>query len=459
MGRVNPEIFREYDVRGVVGEDLTEDTVQLIGRAFGTYVKRQGAKTVVVGRDNRKSSSLFRDAIIAGLTRSGLDVVDIGLVVTPIFYFARIHLGIAAGVMVTGSHNPPEFNGFKLGWGPGTLYGEEIRRLWTVISESDFEEGTGSVLSADVVPAYMDSVLSRVRLGPKKLKVVADAGNGTAGLFVKPLLEQLGCEVIPLFLESDPDFPNHFPDPVRVENLAELIETVRRERADLGVAFDGDADRLGVVDDTGNILWGDTLMILYWREILKKHPGSRAIIEVKCSQALVDEVKRLGGKPEFYRTGHSLIKARMRETGALFAGEMSGHLFFADEYYGFDDALYAAARLLRILSADERKLSEIVADIPRYCSTPELRVDCPDAAKFKVVAEAREYFSRTHPVIDVDGARVLFENGWGLIRASNTQPVIVVRCEGKTPEDLLAIKQEVFSYLSRFPEVDLSGIT
>lgn len=453
MAKVNPEIFREYDVRGVVGRDLTLQTVELLGRAYGTYIQDHGTREVIVGRDNRESSDPFRDALVQGLVSTGCDVIDIGTVITPILYFARVHYGIDGGVMITGSHNPPDNNGFKMARGFGTIYGQEIQKLREIIETDAFRAGRGTVQTRNVAPAYLKMLSEKIVLGPRKLKVVADCGNGTASLFAPEFLRSLGCEVVPLYCESDFRFPNHHPDPVKPENLRDLIRLVKEAGADLGLAYDGDADRIGAVDDQGNVIWGDMLMVLYWKEILEKHPGAPAIIEVKCSQALVDEVRRMGGRPIFYRTGHSLIKAKMKELHAVFTGEMSGHMFFADEYYGFDDALYASGRLLRILSNTEKPLSELVGAIPKYHSTPETRVDCPDRDKFRVVSEIREYFKTRYEVIDVDGARVLFPGGWGLVRASNTQPVLVVRCEGRTREDLERIKDEMTAALSKFPEV------
>jgi len=350
LAGINPQIFRQYDIRGVAQHDLTDETTELLGRAFGAYVKNTGTKKVLVGRDNRLSSSRLRDAITRGLLSVGCDVVDIGLVVTPALYYARVHYGIDGGVMVTGSHNPPDENGFKLALGSGTIYGEEIQKLREAITAGNFPAAQGSLSELDALPPYLDMLKEKIVLGPRKLKVAVDCGNGTASIAAVQILENWGCEVIPLYCESDGTFPNHQPDPVKTANLTELRTAVIEKGADLGIAFDGDADRIGVVDDTGGIIWGDILMCLYWREIMAAHPGSNAIIEVKCSQALVDEVVRLGGKPFFYKTGHSLIKAKMKEIGAVFTGEMSGHMFFADEYFGFDDAFYAAGRLLRILS-------------------------------------------------------------------------------------------------------------
>ncbi|MDI3481966.1 MAG: phosphomannomutase / phosphoglucomutase [Tepidanaerobacteraceae bacterium] len=439
---VNPNIFRQYDIRGIVERDLDEEVSNTLGRAFGSFVIRNGDKKVVVGSDNRSSSPSLKKSLIDGLLSTGCDVIDIGTVVTPIFYYSRIRYNINPGIMVTASHNPPEFNGFKVGFGPGTMYGEEIQDLRRMMEKGDFTTGKGSLSYLDPTEDYINMICEKIQLD-KKLRVGVDCGNGTASLFAEKLFSRLGVEVYPLYCTSDPAFPNHFPDPVKPENLKDLRELVLKENLDLGVGFDGDGDRIGVVDDSGNIIFGDMLMILFWREILPKHPGATAIVEVKCSQALFEEIQKLGGKPMFYKTGHSLIKAKMREIGAVFTGEMSGHMFFADEYYGYDDALYAAARLLRILSKTSCRLSELLSDVPRYYSTPELRVHCPDEEKFKKVEEVKEYFRNKYPMIEVDGARVLFPEGWGLVRSSNTGPELIVRCEAKTPEGLEKIKAEI----------------
>lgn len=450
---INPQIFRQYDIRGVAKRDLTDEVVELLGKAFGVFVKESGAGKVIVGMDNRLSSSRLRDAMIKGLLSVGCDVIDIGLVVTPVLYYSRIHFGVNGGVMITGSHNPPDENGFKLALGDGTIYGDDIQKLKSLMTAGDFPTGAGKIEKQDAVPAYLAMLKDKIRLGPRKLKVAVDCGNGTASLFAEKVLTGWGCEVIPLYCESDGTFPNHQPDPVKTANLVELKKTVLDKKADLGVAFDGDADRIGLVDEQGGVIWGDTLMCLYWREIMPKHPGTPAIIEVKCSQALVDEVVRLGGKPFFYKTGHSLIKAKMKEIDAIFTGEMSGHMFFADEFFGFDDAFYAAGRLLRILSNSDLPLSQMLSGIPKYYSTAETRVPCPDEEKFKVVQGLVERFRREYEVIDVDGVRVLFGDGWGLVRASNTQPVLVARCEAKTPEGLQRICQTMQGSLGEFPQV------
>ncbi len=450
---INPAIFREYDIRGVIGEDITPAVARSIARAYAVYLAKDGVREVIVGQDNRASSPSIRDAVVEALASSGCHVVDIGTLITPIFYFARVHYGIDGGIMITASHNPPEFNGFKLAHGFGTIYGEEIQHIRTLGERGEFPSGSGNVEQRDIGPAYLAMLRGKIRLGPQRLRVVVDCGNGTASLIAPEALRQLGAEVIPLYCESDPRFPHHHPDPVQAENLRDLITAVKREQADVGIGLDGDGDRIGVVDDAGQIIWGDILMILFWREILPRYPGSVGIVEVKCSQALYEEIERLGGRPMFYRTGHSLIKAKMKEIGAVFTGELSGHMFFADEYYGYDDAVYAAARLLRILSHADQPLSRLLADMPRYHSTPEVRVDCPDEVKFEVVRRATEEFSRRYTVIDIDGARVLFPEGWGLIRASNTQPALVLRAEARTPEALARIQTLIGAELRRFPHV------
>lgn len=450
-------IFRQYDIRGVWGDELTEDVVRLIGKAYGTFVRRNGANNVVVGHDNRASSPAIHSALIDGLLSTGCNVTDIGEVLTPIVYFVRHSFGIEGGVMITGSHNPPQYNGFKLCWGKGTLFGEQIQHIRELIEASEFESGSGKLSQLDGIEAYYKWITEHIKLGERELKVVVDAGNGTAGPIVPPLLRKLGCKVIELYCESDNSFPNHHPDPVREENLRDLTAKVVETGANVGLGFDGDGDRLGVVDEKGNIIWGDYLLILFSREILRSHPGAKIIIEVKCSQATIEEVERAGGIPILSRTGHSFIKDTLHKEGALLAGEMSGHLFFADEYFGFDDAVYAACRLLRILSNSDKSLSELLSDVPRYHSTPEVRVPCPDDKKFDVVAKAVEDFKRQYEVIDIDGARVLFEDGWGLVRASNTEPMLILRAEGKTPQALEQIKEEIANELSKLLQTPASN--
>lgn len=444
MASVNPGIFRQYDIRGVFGQDLTLDDASLIAKAFGTFLRNKGEKAAIVGRDNRASSPALREQIVQGLKETGIDVIDIGVAVSPIFYYSTHLFEVSGGIMITASHNPSEYNGFKIQYSGRTLYGDELLDIKKIADRGEFASGLGSIALAYPADDYINHLKEKLSLGEKQLKVVIDCGNGTAGLFAPRLFKELGCEVIPLYCESDSSFPNHFPDPVKVENLQDLIKAVRENKADLGVGFDGDGDRLGVVDDRGNIIWGDMLMVLFWREIMPKYPGANALVEVKCSNLLVDEIKRLGGNPIFYKTGHSLIKAKMKEIKAVFAGEMSGHMFFADEYYGFDDALYAAGRLLRILSREGVPLSKLLADLPQTFITPELRVYCEDSEKFKRVENAKRYFSKSgREMICVDGVRVLFKNGWGLVRASNTGPELILRCEANSESELTKIKDEL----------------
>ncbi len=454
---INRSMFRQYDIRGRAGTELDDLAVQAIADAFAAYVIEAGRKQVIVGRDNRFSSAGFRNIVVETLLKSGLNVIDIGELITPMFYFAARNLNVDAGMMITASHNPGHDNGFKLLLGTSTIYGEEIQRLAQMAEDGvgSTADKAGNLEEINIVEDYVADIKSRISLGSRKLKVVVDCGNGTAGFIAPRLLRELGCEVVELYCESDPSFPNHHPDPVKVENCQDLIKVVQAATADLGIGFDGDGDRLGVVAPNGEIIWGDTLMILYWREILAKHPGADCIVEVKCSQALIDEIERLGGKPIIYKTGHSLIKAKMKEIGAIFTGEMSGHMFFADEYYGYDDAIYAAARLLRILSNSAKGITELLADVPVYHATPELRVKSSDTEKFVVVEQVLRHFQALYNVIDIDGARILFPGGWGLVRASNTGPELIVRCEGKTVEDLEKIKTELFGFLE---ELGLSNI-
>ncbi len=452
---MNPTIFREYDIRGIVDEDISPDGVVLLGRAFGSYLRQHGLEQAVLGWDSRASSPPYRDALTEGLTSTGIDVLDIGEVTTPIFYWARVHYQLEGGAMITASHNPAEYNGFKLAArGKGTLFGDEIQKVRQLMEAGQFETGHGSVRHDNPVPEYLAMLKEKITLGPRPLKVVVDCGNGTPSLFVRDTMQAFGItDATYLYCETDPTFPNHHPDPVVAKNLVDLIATVQDLGADIGVAFDGDGDRIGVVDEHGQIIWGDRLMILYWREILASHPGTPAIVEVKCSQTLFDEIKRMGGRPLFYKTGHSLIKDKMRELDAVFTGEMSGHMFFADEYYGFDDAFYAAGRIFRILSQTDLSLSQLLADVPLLPSTPEVRIDCPDEKKFEVVATLRQQFGEDSSleVIDIDGVRVNFGHGWGLIRASNTQPALVARAEADTEMHLQEILHALDQKLSQFP--------
>ncbi len=453
---INPAIFREYDIRGIADSDLTPPVIEALGKAFAAYVKAKGITAVAVGYDARLSSPRLCDDIVRGLASGSLNVTVIGLCPTPALYFSVFHLQPGSGVMITGSHNPAEFNGFKLCVGKDTIYGEEIQKIRNIMESGsrNRERESGTVTQRYILPDYIEYLKKQFPTGRNShLKIVLDSGNGTAGLAAPELLRSMGCNVIELFSEPDGRFPNHHPDPTIPKNLTTLIETVKKERADAGIAFDGDSDRIGVIDEKGNILWGDQLMVIFSRDILRDHPGATFVSEVKCSQTMYEDIRRHGGNAVMWKTGHSLIKAKMREVRAALAGEMSGHLFFADRYFGYDDAIYAACRIVEILEKlkNERgkaaSFSDLLAGLPRTFTTPEIRFDCPDTIKFKVVDRAKETFlrgddlpQRPKDVITVDGVRAVFETGWGLIRASNTQPVLVMRFEAQDPASLDSIR-------------------
>jgi phosphomannomutase/phosphoglucomutase len=445
---INPKIFREYDIRGIVGQDLDETVVETLGRAMGTFFLGRGQKDVAVGQDCRLSSPGFGRALIRGLLATGCDVADLGVVPTPLLYFSVFFKKKEAGVMITGSHNPPEHNGFKMMSGEDTLYGKTIQALYEIVRKGVFPRGEGRVASLDVVSEYQDNVARNVRFS-RPVKVVIDAGNGTGGAVAVPLLRKMGADVVDIFCDPDGRFPNHHPDPTLPEAMEKLIAKVRESGAELGIGYDGDADRIGVVDDEGRILWGDQLLILFARDILPARPGAAVISEVKASKVLYEEIERLGGRPIMWRTGHSLIKQKIKEEKAPLAGEMSGHIFFADRWFGFDDAIYASARLLELLSRSEKKLSAMMADLPKTYSTPEIRIYASDEVKFKIVDEVRCELAARYPVIDIDGVRAIFPKGWGLVRASNTQAVIVLRFEADTEADLAAIQKEVRGVLQK----------
>lgn len=444
---LRPEIFREYDIRGIVGQDLDRQTAILIGQAVGTKVKSAGKKEVAVGRDCRLSSPELAAGLIEGLLNCGCRVVDLGVVPTPLVYFSVYFKKKEAAVMITGSHNPPEFNGFKIMIGEETLYGPEIREIHRIIKEKQFRLSgeRGSLTSFDPIPEYIDYVAGQIRIH-RPLKVVIDAGNGTAGPVASELFKKLGAEVIGLYTEMDGNFPNHHPDPTVPEALKDLIAKVKETGAELGIAYDGDADRIGAIDETGRIIWGDQLMIIFARDILAVHPGATIVSEVKASQLLYKEIARLGGRAIMWKTGHSLIKKKIKEEKALLAGEMSGHIFFADRWFGFDDAIYASARLLEIVSRSRQKVSEFLSDLPAMFNTPEIRIYASDEVKFKIVEQVREELRRdpeVQEIIDIDGVRAVYESGWGLIRASNTQPVLVLRFEADSPENLERIRSRL----------------
>jgi len=450
---MNPAVFREYDVRGVVGDDLDEEFVFLLGRAIGSYGVRHGVKQMALGRDCRLSSENYLSAVGKGIMSAGIDVIDIGLCATPILYFAIRHLRTEGGVMVTGSHNPPDFNGFKICIGPDTIYGEQIQELRKIIEAGHYLNGAGKYECQDITVAYENYLFDHVKIKPG-LNIVLDAGNGVGGITALPLLKRYGCKVTALYCNPDGCFPNHFPDPTVLENLQELAQRVLEEKADIGIAYDGDADRIGVVTDQGKVLYGDELLLLFARSILHDNPGAAIIGEVKCSQKLYDDISSHGGRAIMWKAGHSLIKGKMKEEKALLAGEMSGHIFFADRYFGFDDAIYASLRLLEILSKTGQKLSALLADVPKSFSTPEIRIDCPDNRKFAVVESLRDYYKEGHDIVSIDGVRINFGNSWGLVRASNTQPVLVLRFEAKTQERLDAIRKETESVLEKALHTD-----
>lgn len=447
---MNLHIFREYDIRGIVGSHLTDETVAVLGRAIGTFYKRHGAKRIAIGYDARASSPHFCEILSENFNETGCDAVLIGRVPTPVLYHTVFTQNVDGGVMITGSHNPPDHNGFKICLGKETLFGPQIQEIKEIALAGKFSQGRGKRENLEVLAGYKADILSKISLGTRKLKAVVDGGNGMGGVTAVPIYEQLGIELIELFTTPDSRFPNHHPDPTVEENLQDCIEMVRRTKADLGIAFDGDGDRIGIVDETGRIIWGDELMILLSREILKEKPQTTIIAEVKCSQNLFDDIKKHGGNPLMWKAGHSLIKAKMKETKAALAGEMSGHIFFADRFYGFDDAAYAGARVLEILSKTDKKLSELLADVPEKFSTPELRVECVDEKKFEVVEKIAEEFQKTNEVIRIDGARILFEEGWGLVRASNTQAILVLRFEADSQENLAKIRQVIEGKLGKF---------
>jgi len=434
---MNPSIFREYDIRGLAEEDFDVHFARLLGQVHGSAVAEKGGKRVAVGWDCRATSEGYARAVMEGLQSTGLKVYDIGVCPTPVLYFSLFHLDLDGGVQVTASHNPSEYNGFKVCAGKETIYGAQLQELRSRIERKDFKERAGGGReSYSIIPPYQDHLRRDVPRLERPLKIVVDAGSGVAGPVAPVIFRRLDCEVWEIACIPDGTFPIHHPDPTVPENLELLIHKVKEVKADLGIAYDGDGDRIGVVDEQGNILWGDDLLILFARDVLKRHPGAVVISEVKCSQRLFDQIKLHGGVSIMWKAGHSLLKAKMKETHAVLAGEMSGHMFFADRYFGYDDAIYASIRLLELLARTREPLSALLADVPKSFSTPEIRVDCPDDQKFVITERARDFFRRHYPIIDIDGVRVQFPEGWGLIRASNTQPALVLRFEAQTPDKL-----------------------
>jgi phosphomannomutase/phosphoglucomutase len=451
---MNPRVFREYDIRGAAERDFPEVFVRELGDALGAHFREHGARIITLGRDARLSSPRIHAVMKERLCAAGLDVLDIGIVHTPGLYFSVFHLKADGGVMITASHNPGEDNGFKIVRGESTIFGDEIQQLRKRIEAraggpASRPERVGTCKDVPVLPDYIDFIARGITPGPRRPRVVVDAGNGTGGISCVPLLQRLGFQVEALFCDPDGRYPNHHPDPTVLENLAALQARVKSTGAELGIGLDGDADRIGVVDDRGRIVWGDQLMILFARDILKEHPGARFVSEVKCSQALYDEIRKAGGEAIMGMVGHSLIKQKMKKEGALLAGEMSGHMFFKHRYFGFDDAVYASARLMELLSRGDATLADMVDTLPVLFNTPEERIECPDDLKVDLVARIKAYYKARQPVVEIDGARITFPGGWGLVRASNTGPVLVVRCEAESAARLAEIRGEILGRVER----------
>jgi phosphomannomutase/phosphoglucomutase len=434
---LNPAIFREYDIRGVAEHDFDADFARRLGLAVGTLAQERGGRVLSVGRDCRLTSDRYAEALRAGLTETGIEVIDVGVCPTPLVYFSIFAWEFDGGIQITGSHNPSDYNGFKITLGRESLHGEQIQDVRRRIEAGRFARGAGRVTPRPVIPPYQDYVVANIARLARPIRVVVDAGNGTAGPVAPSIYRRIGAEVTELFCDMDGRFPNHHPDPTVPENMAQLIEAVRERGAEVGIAFDGDADRIGVVDAHGRIIWGDELLVLYARDVLERNPGAVIVSEVKCSQRLYDDIAARGGRGLMWKAGHSLLKAKMKETGALLGGEMSGHIFFKERYFGYDDGIYAGARLLEILARTGRTVDALLADLPPSHSTPEIRIDCPDDVKFEVANRVRDGFrAEGRDIIDVDGVRVRFPHGWGLLRASNTQPVLVMRFEAEAPAQL-----------------------
>lgn len=443
MTKINPNIFREYDIRGVVEQDLPSDVVVQLGKGIGTYLVRQGAKRFTIGRDGRLTSERIANDLKDGLRSTGLEITDVGMCATPVLYFSIPHLQVDGGIQVTGSHNPPEFNGIKMALGKTAVFGPQIQDIRRRIEEQDFERHPAlPAKSYAILDPYVEHLSKNLKF-ERGVRVGMDSGNGVAGPVAPQIFRALGATVYDLFSEVDGTFPNHHPDPTVEKNLADLKKVVAEKKLEVGVGFDGDGDRLGAIDRNGKVIWGDQLMILFARSILKTHPGATMIADVKCSENFFADVRKHGGNPVMWKTGHAHIKNKLWAERALFAGEMSGHLFFADRYFGFDDGIYAAARLVEIVSRLDHPLDEELADLPPTFNTPEIRVDCPDEVKFGLVDKVKAAFKKKgYETIDLDGVRVKFDGGWGLARASNTQPTLVLRFESNSQNGLGQIESE-----------------
>ena len=451
MIALNPFIFRAYDVRGKVGIDITPEVFEPVGRAFGTLVRRRGGRAVALGRDNRVSSGALKEAFAAGVLSTGLDVVDIGINHTPLLYFATAHWRLDGGATVTGSHNPVSDNGVKMVHaGAAPLSEEEISGLLATIETDDFERGAGRLTTRDPREDYFNAITAHVRLG-RRLRVVVDAGNGVAGVFAPELLRRLGCEVTELYCESDGSFPHHLPDPEMEENVRDLVAKVRETNADVGIAYDGDADRVGVIDEQGRRHEADLILALLARDLLTRHPGAAIVFDVKSSQVLIDDIRKHGGRPVMWKTGHSHLKRKMREDGILLGGEVSGHMFFAENWYGVDDGILASCKFLELVARESKPVSAHFDSLPHLFATPELKAACPDDKKFAVVAALQRDFTQRYETVDIDGVRVIFPDGWGLVRASNTNPYLTLRFEATSRPALEAMQKTVYDALRRYP--------
>ncbi len=448
---MNPDIFREYDIRGVADVDILKQDVINIGKAYGSLLQKQERKKVSVGRDCRQTSDRFSQLFIQGVISTGCDVIDIGTCPTPVLYFSIQHLNLDGGAMITASHNPPEYNGFKMMNGLDSIHGQGLQDVRKIIEANDFVLGEGELTQQDLITPYQDYILNNINI-KKTIRVGIDAGNGTGGVTALPVLKSLGCEIHDIYCDMDGTFPNHEADPTQKKNLLDLIDLVKEKKLDLGVGYDGDADRIGVVDKNGEVIYGDQLMVIYAREILERDPGATFISEVKCSMVMYDDIRKHGGNAIMWRTGHSLIKKKMKEEHAALAGEMSGHMFFKDRYLGFDDALYATCRLLEIMADTGKGVDELIADLPKTFTTPEIRVECPDNVKFEVVKKIVVHYREKQDIIDIDGLRALYDDGWGLVRASNTQPALVLRFEALSEKRLNEIRDEIESTLKTIIE-------
>ena len=459
MSAMTPTIFRAYDVRGTYPDQLNRGVVEALGQAIGSYAKQQGQSTVVTARDGRLSGPDLQDALNQGLIRAGIDVIDVGMVPTPVLYFAAMTLGTGSGVMVTGSHNPPDYNGFKMMIGGHTLYGDDITGLYDAIDASQLIEGEGAISEGDALKPYLEQIIADIHL-EKPLKVAIDCGNGVAGVCAENLFKQLGCEVIPLFTDVDGTFPNHHPDPSKPKNLIDLIKAVKTQHCDVGLAFDGDGDRVGVITERGESIFADRLMMLLSEDVLSRNAGATIIYDVKCSRHLGPVIERAGGEPLMWKTGHSLVKAKMKETGALLAGEMSGHIFFKERWLGFDDGLYTAARLLEIFAKSDHSASSLFDAIPNDVSTPELNIEVPDTEKFAIVDRVASIIKGEGlPLSTIDGVRVDLDSGWGLIRCSNTTPNLVLRFEAESTEALETIQSTMLHALKKAePTLELESL-